>query len=72
MYIENGLLNHGLCDSDQVGDTASWKSIPKFCFNLGTRRLCFHRKHGIVVVNLVEAEYIETCSTTCEVVCFIH
>ena len=59
----------GYVDSDWVGSAIDRKSTSGCCFSMGLGVLSwFSRKRSYVVLSTAEAEYVATCSASCEAV----
>ena len=59
----------GYVDSDWVGSAIDRKSTSGCCFSMGVGVISwFSRKQSCVALSTAEAEYVATCSSSCEVV----
>jgi len=60
---------YGYVDSDWGGSVVDRKSTSRCCFSLGSAMISWQsRKQSLVALSTAEAEYIATCSTSCEAV----
>jgi hypothetical protein len=80
MRYLKGMLDYGLCytgdhdfrvysytDLDWVGSASDRKSTLGCCFSLGSDMTSWKsRKQSSISLSIAEAEYIATCSTSCE------
>ena len=56
-------------DSDWAGSAIDRKSTSGCCFNMGSSVISwFRRKRSCVALSTIEAKYVISCSTSCEVV----
>ena len=69
-YNVNQKINlEGYVDSDWAGSAIDRKSTSGCCFNMGSGVISwFIRKQSCVALSTDEAEYVATCSASCEVV----
>ena len=69
-YEENHKINlDGYLDSDLEGSSINRKSTSVCCFNMGSGVISwFSRKQSCVALSTFEAEYVTTCSASCEAV----
>ena len=69
-YDTNQKTNlHGYVDSDWEGSSIDRKITLGCWFNMGSGVISwFSRKQSCVVLNTAEADYVTTCSTSCEAV----
>ena len=59
----------GYVDSNWAGSSTDRKSTSRCYFSMGSGVIsCFSRKKSCVVLNTAEADYVTTCSTSCEAV----
>ena len=59
----------GYVDSDWVGSAIDRKSTSGCCFSMGSGVISwFSRKQSYVALSTAEAEYVASCSASCEVV----
>jgi hypothetical protein len=59
----------GYTDANWAGSVANRKSTSRCCFSLGSAMISWKsRKQSSIALSTVEAEYIATCSTTCEAI----
>ena len=59
----------GYVDSDWAGSAIDRKSTLGCCFSMGSGVISwFSRKQSCVALSTAEAEYVASCSTSCEVV----
>jgi hypothetical protein len=59
----------GYSDADWAGSVADRKSTSGCCFSLGSTMISWQsRKQSSIALNTAEAEYIATCSTSCEAI----
>jgi hypothetical protein len=82
MRYLKGILDFGLCytrdndfrlsgftDSDWAGSVSHTKSTSGCCFSLGSAMNSWKsRKQSIISLGTTEAEYIATCSSSCEAI----
>ena len=58
---------HGYVDSDWVGCAIDRKSTSRCCFSMGSGVISwFSRKQYRVALSIAKAEYVATCSASCE------
>ena len=69
-YDANQKINlEGYVDSDWIGSAIDRKSTSRCCFSMGSSVISwFSRKQSCVALSTAEAEYVATCSASCEVV----
>jgi hypothetical protein len=59
----------GYTDADWAGSVADRKSTSGCCFNLGSAMILWQsRKQSNIALSTAEAEYIATCSSSCEAI----
>jgi hypothetical protein len=59
----------GYTDSDWVGSVSDRKSTSRCCFNLGPAMISWQSgKQSNIALSTAEAEYIATCSASCEAI----
>jgi hypothetical protein len=59
----------GYTDSDWAGSVADRKSTSGCCFSLGSAMISWQsRKKSSIALSTAEAEYISTCSASCEAI----
>ena len=59
----------GYVDSNWAGSSIDRKSTSRCCFSMGSGVIsCFSRKKSYVALSIAEAEYVASCSASCEVV----
>jgi hypothetical protein len=60
---------YGYTDSDWAGSASDIKSTSGCCFSLGSTMTSWkRRKQSNISLNTTEAEYIATCSASCEAI----
>ena len=69
-YESNQKINlEGDVDSDWVGSAIDRKSTSGCCFSMGSGVISwFIKKQSCVVLSIAKAEYVASCSASCEVV----
>ena len=67
-YEVNQNINlEGYVDSDWAGSAIDRKSTSGCCFSMGSSVISwFSRKQSCVALSTAEAEYVASCSTSCE------
>jgi hypothetical protein len=59
----------GYTDANWEGSVSDRKRTSRCCFNLGSVRILWQsRKQYSIALSIVEAEYIDACSTSCEAI----
>ena len=69
-YEANQNINlEGYIDSDWAGNAIDMKSTSGCCFSMGSGViLWFRKKQSCVALSIAEAEYVASCSASCEAV----
>ena len=67
-YELNQKINlEGYVDSDWAGSAINRKSTSGCCFNMGSGMISwFSRNQSFMALSIAEAEYVTTCSASCE------